>query len=187
MPGCLDCGRLDRSPPAVAQAGTAGIAGLSLPAYSRPNRSQRLSRRAKHIIFLHQFGGPSHHDTFDMKPSAPAGIRGEFQPIATGQPGLLVSEHLPRFAVIDGFAQVRSVNHRMKNTTRPYYSLTGHTPPVDDIRLRDTQELSGVWEHCRQASSGRGSGGPLVRLVPTRPSRRQRHSRPTREFPGQGV
>ena len=58
-------------------------------------------------------------------------------------PGLSVTEHLPRFAtVIDRFAQVRSVNHRMKNhNSATYYSLTGHAPPVDDIRLRDTQEL----------------------------------------------
>ena len=57
--------------------------------------------------------------------------------------GLRVSEHLPRFAtVIDRFAQVRSVNHRMKNhNSATYYSLTGHAPPIDDIRLRDTQEL----------------------------------------------
>ena len=39
--------------------------------------------KAKHIIFLHQFGGPSHIDTFDMKPDAPDGIRGEFKPIAS--------------------------------------------------------------------------------------------------------
>ena len=78
-----------------------------------------------------------------MKPDAPSGIRGEFKPIATGQPGLSVSEHLPRFStVIDRFAQVRSVNHRIKNhNSATYYSLTGHAPPLDDIRLRDTQDL----------------------------------------------
>jgi hypothetical protein len=99
--------------------------------------------KARQVIFLHQFGGPSHLDTFDMKPDAPSGIRGEFRPIATQQPGLRVTEHLPRFAtVIDRFAQVRSVNHRMRNhNSATYYSLTGHAPPVDDIRLRDTQEL----------------------------------------------
>ena len=117
--------------------------GLSLPALLRAEQKPGSPARAKHIIFLHQFGGPSHLDTFDMKPDAPAGIRGEFKPIATGQPGLSVTEHLPRFAtVIDQFAQVRSVNHRMKNhNSATYYSLTGHAPPLDDIRLRDTQEL----------------------------------------------
>jgi hypothetical protein len=127
----------------LLQAGTAGLAGLSLPALLRAEQAPGSTARAKHIIFLHQFGGPSHIDTFDMKPNAPSGIRGEFRPIATGCPGLSVSEHLPRFAtVIDQFAQVRSVNHRMKNhNSATYYSLTGHVPPLDDIRLRDTQEL----------------------------------------------
>jgi hypothetical protein len=127
----------------LLRAGTAGIAGLGLPALLRAEATQTPPARAKHIIFLHQFGGPSHLDTFDMKPGAPDGIRGEFHPIATGQPGLSVSEHLPRFAtVIDRFAQIRSVNHRMKNhNSATYYSLTGHAPPLDDIRLRDTQEL----------------------------------------------
>ena len=56
---------------------------------------------------------------------------------------LFVSEHMPRFAtVVDQFAQIRSVNHRMRNhNSATYYSLTGHAPPLDDIRLRDTQEL----------------------------------------------
>ena len=88
----------------LLQAGTAGIAGLSLPPLIRAEQNPTRPARAKHIIFLHQFGGPSHLDTFDMKPKAPAGIRGEFQPIATGQPGLMVCEHLPRFArVVDQF------------------------------------------------------------------------------------
>jgi Protein of unknown function (DUF1501) len=127
----------------LLQAGTAGIAGLSLPTLIQAEQNAALRAHAKHIIFLHQFGGPSHLDTFDMKPSAPAGIRGEFQPIATGQPGLSVCEHLPRFSrVVDQFAQVRSVHHGMKNhNSATYYSLTGHVPPLDDIRLRDTQEL----------------------------------------------
>jgi hypothetical protein len=102
-----------------------------------------LTGRAKHIILLHQFGGPSHIDTFDMKPDAPSAIRGEFRPIATNQPGLTITEHLPRFAtVLDRFAQIRSVHHTMRNhNSATYYSLTGHAPPLDDIRLRDTPDL----------------------------------------------
>src|SRR5262245_60693476 len=106
----------------MLQAGTAGLVGLALPALLRAEQAPARSARAKHIIFLHQFGGPSHLDTFDMKPSAPDGIRGEFKPISTLLPGLNVSEHLPRFAmVIDRFAQIRSVNHRMKNHNSATY------------------------------------------------------------------
>ena len=144
--GCPDyraTSRLTRR--SLLTAGAAGFAGLSLPRLLRASEGpeKKLAAKAKHVIFLHQFGGPSHIDTFDMKPDAPDGIRGEFRPIQSSQPGLLVSEHLPRFArVIGRFAQVRSVHHDMKNhNSATYYSLTGHAPPLDDIRLRDTQEL----------------------------------------------
>jgi hypothetical protein len=144
--GCLDfrsTGRLTRR--SLLTAGAAGFAGLNLPTLLRASTGSAKSApaRAKHVVFLHQFGGPSHLDTFDMKPDAPDGIRGEFKPIQSGQPGLYLSEHLPRFAKVLGrFAQIRSVHHGMKNhNSATYYSLTGHVPPVDDIRLRDTPEL----------------------------------------------
>jgi len=130
---------------ALLRAGAGGIAGLNLPNLLRAAEVAPAGERvrAKHVIFLHQFGGPSHLDTFDLKPDAPDGIRGEFKPIASAVPGVRVSEHLPRTAkVIGRFAQVRSVHHGMKNhNSAAYYSLTGHVPPLDDIRLRDTQEL----------------------------------------------
>jgi hypothetical protein len=127
----------------LLQAGTAGFAGLNLPALLRAAEAAPRVAKAKHVIFLHQWGGPSHIDTFDMKPDAPDGIRGEFSPIASSRPGLYLTEHLPRMAKVLGrFAQIRSVNHGMKNhNSAGYYSLTGHAPPIDDIRLRDTQEL----------------------------------------------
>ncbi len=127
----------------LLKAGTAGFCGLNLPTLLRQARAGMIAPKAKHVLFLHQFGGPSHIDTFDMKPGAPDGIRGEFKPIASRQPGLTLTEHLPYFAKVLGrFAQVRSVHHRMKNhNPATYYSLTGHAPPIDDIRLRDTQEL----------------------------------------------
>jgi hypothetical protein len=100
----------------LLRAGTAGIVGLDLATWLGAAEKTGLQARARHIIFLHQFGGPSHIDTFDMKPDAPDGIRGEFKPIATGQPGLVITEHLPWFAsVLDRFAQVRSVHHTMRN------------------------------------------------------------------------
>lgn len=131
----------------LLKAGAAGFAGLNLPNLLRadavPSPKAGAAPKAKHVIFLHQFGGPSHLDTFDMKPEAPSGIRGEFKPIQSDRPGLFLTEHLPRFSrVLGRFAQIRSVHHRMKNhNPATYYSLTGHAPPVDDIRLRDTQEL----------------------------------------------
>lgn len=107
----------------------------------KPNGQPK--KRAKSVIFLHQFGGPSHIDTFDMKPDAPDGVRGEFKPISTSLPGSPVCEYLPRWgSQIDQWAQIRSVHHDMKNhNSACYYSLTGKRPPTDDIRLRDTLDL----------------------------------------------
>jgi len=99
--------------------------------------------RAKSVIFLYQFGGPSHIDMFDMKPDAPEGIRGPHKPISSNVPGIQVSEHLPRVAkIMDKVTLVRSMHHTMKNhNSASYYALSGHEPPLDDIRLKDTLNL----------------------------------------------
>ena len=103
--GCPDfratC-RLSRR--SLLKVGSAGLAGLNLPNLLRAAETSGIASTAKarHILFLHQFGGPSHIDTFDMKPDAPDGIRGEFKPIATCQPGLTLTEHLPRMAKVLG-------------------------------------------------------------------------------------
>ena len=55
-------------------------------------------KRPKACILLWMAGGPSHLDTFDPKPDAPADVRGEFKPIDTAVPGVRISEHFPRFA-----------------------------------------------------------------------------------------
>ena len=144
------------------QIGGLSLAGLSLPRLlASESAAARRVATAKHVIFLHQFGGPSHIDTFDMKPAAPDSIRGEFQPIASSVPGQPVCEHLPRWAEnLDAWAQVRSVNHRMKNhNSACYYSLTGQAPPTDDIRLRDTQELFPAYGSVVSKFLGSGSEG----------------------------
>ncbi len=83
-------------------------------------------------ILIYLLGGPSHLDTFDLKPDAPAEVRGPFRPIATSVPGLLVCEHLSRLArLADRFALVRSVSY--PNNDHPfmiYYTLTGRVSPV---------------------------------------------------------
>src|SRR5205814_484021 len=95
------------------------------------------------VIFLHQFGGPPGHETFDMKPDAPAEVRGSFKPIRTKVPGLQVCELLPRTAEIaDKLTVIRCLQHTMKNhNSAAYYSLTGVAPPSDDQRLRDSLDL----------------------------------------------
>lgn len=98
---------------------------------------------AKSVIFLYQFGGPSHLDTFDPKPDAAAGVRSHFGVIDTAAPGIRICDQLPKMAAImNEVSLVRTVYHTMKNhNSASYYALTGHAPPLDDIRLRDTLEL----------------------------------------------
>jgi len=151
--GCFEFGRMMMSRRCALKVGALGwgaLAGLSgssrLSAFDGMAPSaggERGVPRAKSVIFLHQYGGPSHIDTFDMKPLAPEGVRGEFAPISSAVPGSPVCEFLPRWgAQLDRWAQIRSVHHDMKNHNPAcYYSLTGKRPPTDDIRLRDTLEL----------------------------------------------
>ena len=141
---CRDFGDVGLTRRTLLRIGWSGFLGTSLPTWLRAaERPSSVAARAKAIIFLHQFGGPSHLDTLDLKPEEPEGIRGELQPIASKVPGIQVCELLPRLAAVaDKFALVRSLHHHMKNhNSATYYSLTGHAPPVDDIRLRDTIDL----------------------------------------------
>lgn len=128
----------------ILQLGGLGMLGLNMPKLLRAaEQSTTLPVRAKRVIFLFQWGGPSHVDTFDMKPNAPAEIRGPLKPIASVVPGLPVCEHFPEMAKrMDRVTLIRSMTHTMKNhNSAGYYALSGHAPPSDDQRLRDSPEL----------------------------------------------
>lgn len=120
-----------------------GLLGLSPAARSFAAAGAAPPQRAKSVIFLFQWGGPSHIDMFDMKPSAPDGVRGPYRPIASSAPGLPVCELLPETSKrMDKVCLVRSVTHSMKNhNSAGYYALSGHAPPSDDQRLRDSLDL----------------------------------------------
>ena len=86
----------------VLRAGGLSLFGtMTLPrflqAQAKGNQG-KASGRARSIIRLNLFGGPSHIDMFDMKPEAPLEVRGEFRPIETSLPGVQICEHLPRLA-----------------------------------------------------------------------------------------
>ena len=88
------------------------VSGLALPGLLTSGAIASLAapRSNKSVIFVYLAGGPSHLDMYDMKPRAPAEIRGEFQPIHTNVPGIRVCEHLPLHAKIaDKFAIVNGV------------------------------------------------------------------------------
>ncbi len=83
--------------------------------------------RARRCVLLFLTGGPSQHDTWDMKPEAPAEVRGELRPIDTAVPGIKVSELFPLFArQTDKVCLVRSVTHDdTVHTSAGYTMLTG--------------------------------------------------------------
>ena len=114
------------------QAGAINYLGLSLPqllrAETRPPAAKP-TRSADACILIFLNGGPSHLDMWDMKPEAPAEIRGEFRPIASSVPGIQLSEHLARTAARMHHATlIRSMHHGVNNShaAAVYCALTGH-------------------------------------------------------------
>src|SRR5947209_2776679 len=82
--------------------GAVGALGLSLPGLFRAEAlgatRQQGKARAKSVLLVYLGGGLSHHDSFDLKPDAPAEIRGKYNPIDTDVPGLRIGEKLPHLA-----------------------------------------------------------------------------------------
>src|SRR6516225_5987454 len=92
--------------------GAVGLGGLTLADMLRADEANKGDRSysRKSIINIYLGGGPSHLDTFDLKPGAPKEFRGEFNPIDTSVPGIQICEHLPKLAAImDRLAILRSL------------------------------------------------------------------------------
>jgi uncharacterized protein (DUF1501 family) len=90
--------------------GGLALGGLSLPDLLRAEAASGIQRSHKAVIMIFLPGGPPHQDMFDMKPDAPAEIRGEFQPIKTNVPGIEICELLPMLAgMMDKMAIIRSI------------------------------------------------------------------------------
>ena len=164
----------------LLQAGCLSSVGLSLPGLLRAEAvrpaAQSKSADACIIIFLN--GGPSHLDMWDMKPNAPDGIRGEFQPIATSLPGVPFSEHLPRLAKhMHRGSLIRSARHSVNNAhaAAVYTALTGHDRGDNSARTNtpvDYPAIGSVMGYCRPPTQAivpfvslpyitkEGAGGP---------------------------
>ena len=92
------------------QVGALGVGGLTLGGLYRAEANAGLGSSEKAVINIHLAGGPSHQDTFDLKPEAAREFRGEFSPIQTNAPGMDICEHFPLLATsADKFAVVRSL------------------------------------------------------------------------------
>ena len=121
----------------MLQVGGLGLLGLSQADLLRAEARKGHQATAKSVILLFQFGGASHLDTFDMKPQAPAEIRGEFQAIPSAVPGRMICEHLPQLAELaDRYSLVRSVRHKSSShNPGAYVSLTGRESLVNIVTL----------------------------------------------------
>jgi hypothetical protein len=95
-------------------AGALSLLGLSLADMAGLKAAGAVdpARTDKNCIMLFLVGGPSQLDTWDMKPNAPAEIRGPYSPIKTNVPGIEISENFPRMAKLaDKYALIRSCYH----------------------------------------------------------------------------
>ncbi|HEX5443902.1 MAG TPA: DUF1501 domain-containing protein, partial [Pirellulales bacterium] len=113
----------------LLQFGVVALGGFPLAALARAGDVTPARRaRAKACILLYMDGGPSHIDLWDLKPDAPAEIRGPYQPIATSVPGIVTSELLPHTATqMHRLVQIRGVCHQETvHDPAVYQMLTGY-------------------------------------------------------------
>ena len=118
-------------PPSRRDVLRTGVGSLALSGLLAPRSSAAPEPTAKACILLFMWGGPSHLDTWDPKPDAPAEVRGPFASIPTTVPGLRVSEHFPQLATLaDQYAVVRSMSHTdPAHLSTVHHLMTGRVAP----------------------------------------------------------
>ncbi len=112
----------------LLRAGTLGVGGLSLAHLLRLKAQGAQQEKSAHksVIMIYLCGAPSHQDTYDLKPEAPAEFRGEFKPIKTNVPGMEICELMPLQAKIaDKLAIIRNLRALATDTHMPEELLSG--------------------------------------------------------------
>ena len=105
--------------------GALALGGLTLPNLLRAEHASGGRATGKSIINIYLGGGPTHLDTFDLKPTAPKEFRGEFMPIPTSSPGLEICELMPKLARVGNqFSIIRSISG-LRNEHAPQQSDSG--------------------------------------------------------------
>jgi hypothetical protein len=128
----------------LLQVGTLGATGLALAPLLRGQETALASgpsrASADSCILLFLWGAPSQYETFDPKPEAPDGIRGEFGVCRTRLPGVLFGEHIPRLAQrADQFSLIRTcAQTSTHHQSAAYEALTGYPPSKDAVALTAT-------------------------------------------------
>ena len=163
----------------LLQAGGAFLPGLSFSQLLAAGRdsvageSSAVIPRARSVIFLLLFGGPSQLETFDMKPEAAAQIRGPFQPIASRTPELRICEHLPGLAAAsDKYCVIRSMSHSFNDHSGGgHYIQTGrrwHVPIGGGFSPtpKDWPSVGSVVEYSDQQVHGLSRPLPSYMVLP---------------------
>lgn len=153
------------------RSGLVGLSSLSLADLLRIEATASQAGREiasdKALLVLWLWGGPSHMETFDLKPEAPTEYRGEFRPISTNVSGIEISEHLPKLAgLADKFALLRSVSHNSPGHANSSHTmLTGYpgelieTPPF-------RPKFPDVWAVANHVLGERQPGMPPHVVLP---------------------
>ncbi len=118
------------------QIGGLAVGGLSLPHILAAEDNSPRSNSRHSIIMVYLSGGLSHQDTFDLKPDAPDGIRGEFTPIASNVPGIQVGNLLPKTAqVMDKISVIRSIVG-LRDEHSSFQNVTGYRKRQSELEGR---------------------------------------------------
>ena len=155
------------------QVGFSGLLGMGLTDILA-NRAQADGTspgfgRAKSFILVFQTGAPSHQDIWDLKPEAPSEIRGEYNPVDTNVPGIMVGPHIPKLAAIaDKYAIIRSMTHDLPGHEQAtHFVLTG----INQLPPGSTHIASRTDWPCYsaglQALRPRNDGLPSGVMLPT--------------------
>lgn len=164
----------------ASAAGLAGLSGVSPARSSETGSPVTTGGKARSTILIWLSGGPSHIDLWDMKPDAPAEVRGAFQPVSTSAAEITLCEHLPHLALqMHHLALVRSLGQRGRGPNDHhagyYYNLTGHPagPSFPNSRMPQADDWPFVGSVAAAKRPGHASLPSLIWL-PARPE----HPRP---------
>lgn len=193
---CRDFSRkLRLSRRSLLQAGTIGALGLNLADWMHVTTAAELAggssspavprKPAKACIFMFMWGGPSQLETFDLKPDAPAEVRGSFNPISTRVPGMAICEHFTKLAQnTDKIALVRSLTHNDgAHLSSGHATVTGQWAPV--VKSDATPPSDKDSPHIGSLVSKLRPGGEGLPSFVTMPWKAFHPAAPGGEAPGQ--
>ncbi len=154
--------------PEVSRRTLLGVGPLALFGLGRASAAPRTAAKGRALILLYMTGGPAQQETFDPKPDAPEGTRGEFKPTATSVPGVQICEHLPLLAKqAHRYAIVRSTWHGSDtHGVGVHYNLTGlkHAPRSGGEPQVDRRDPPCIGSAIRQLRGDRNGLPGAVQL-----------------------